>query len=141
VNPKYDYSKPPYKIAGYTINQSLIVKIRDLSKIGEILSQAVNYGANNVFGPNFTVDDKEVYLEKAREKAIQNAKERAKKIAKAAGFKLGKIVSINESAPSEFYPIMLKEIGVSAQQEVPSPQIESGSQEIKVQVNITFEIK
>jgi len=77
VTPKYDYSKSPYKIVGYAISQDLKFKIRDLSKIGEILSQAVNYGANNVSGPSFTVDDKEVYLEKAREKAIKNAKEKA----------------------------------------------------------------
>jgi uncharacterized protein YggE len=138
VTPKYDYSKPPYRIVGYSINQNLKVKVRDLSKIGEILSQAVNYGANNVSGPNFTVDDKEVYLEKAREKAIRNAKEKAEKIAKIAGFKLGKIVSITESSPYEPYPFMLEMRGSP---EISQPQIEPGSQEIKVQVNITFEIK
>jgi uncharacterized protein len=140
VSPKYDYSKPPYKIVGYTINQDLKVKVRDLSKIGEILSQAVNYGANNVSGPNFTFDDKEVYLEKAREKAIRNAKEKAEKIAKTVGFRLGKIISIIESSPFEPIPVMLKEMrtgGPLASQ----PQIEPGSQEIKVQVTITYEIK
>jgi uncharacterized protein YggE len=140
ITPKYDYSKPPYKIVGYTISQNLKVKVRDLTKIGEILSQAVNYGANNVSGPNFTIDDKEVYLEKAREKAIKNAKEKAEKIAKTAGFKLGKIVGIQESGPSEFYPLMLKAAPESAP-EISQPQIETGSQEIKVEVNITFEIK
>jgi len=136
VTPKYDYSKSPYKIVGYAISQNLKVKVKDLSKIGEILSQAVSYGANNVSGPNFTVDDKEVYVERAREKAIKNAKEKAEKIAKSAGFKLGKIVSITESSPFEPTPVMLKEIGDSE-----IPQIQSGSQEIKVQVNIIFEIK
>jgi len=140
VSPKYDYSKSPYRIVGYTISQDLRVKVRDLSKIGEILSEAVNYGANNVSGPNFTVDDKEVYLEKAREKAIKNAKEKAEKIAKTAGFKLGEIVGIQESGLSEPYPVTLKAMG-GAVSENSQPQIESGSQEIKVQVSIIFEIK
>ncbi len=140
VSPKYDYSKSPYRIVGYTINQELKVKVRDLSKIGEILSEAVNYGANNVSGPNFTVDDKEVYLEKAREKAIKNAKKKAEKIAKVAGFKLGKIVSIIESSPFETIPVMLKESGAGGPL-ISQPQIEAGSQEIKVQVTITYEIK
>ena len=139
IDPKYDYSKPPYKIVGYAINQNLKVKIRDLDKIGEILSEIVNYGANSVSGPNFTIDDKEVYLEKAREKAIKNAKEKAEKIAKTAGFKLGRIISIYESTPYEPYPVMLREMG--SIEEISKPQIEPGSQEIKVQVNITFEIK
>jgi uncharacterized protein YggE len=140
VTPKYDYSKTPYRIVGYKISQNLKVKVRDLSKIGEILSQAVNYGANNVSGPNFTVDDKEIYLEKAREKAIKDAKEKAEKIAKTAGFELGKIVSITESSLFETIPIMFKEM----REVVPlisQPQIEPGSQEIKVQVTITYEIK
>jgi uncharacterized protein YggE len=143
VSPKYDYSKPPYKIVGYTINQDLRVKVRDLSKIGEILSQAVNYGANNVYGPNFIVDDKEVYLEKAREKAIKNAKEKAEKIAKIAGFRLGKIVSIIESSPYDYYPFMLEEKIGKGGESLPAvqPQIQPGSQEIKVQVNITYEIR
>jgi uncharacterized protein YggE len=140
VSPKYDYSKPPYKIVGYTINQDLKVKVRDLSKIGEILSQAINYGANKVSGPNFAVDDKEVYLEKAREKAIKNAKEKAEKIAKSAGFRLGKIISIIESSPFEPIPVMLKEMGTGGPL-TSQPQIEPGSQEIKVQVTITYEIK
>jgi uncharacterized protein YggE len=142
VTPKYDYLKPPYRIVGYSISQDLKVKVRDLSKIGEILSQAVNYGANNVSGPNFTVDDKEVYLEKAREKAIRNAKEKAEKIAKAAGFKLGKIININEISPYEIYPLSFEK-GIQAPTEsgVFYPQIEPGSREIKVQVNIIFEIK
>jgi len=140
VSPKYDYSKSPYKIVGYTISQDLKVKVRDLSRIGDILSQAVNYGANNVSGPSFTVDDKEVYLEKAREKAIKNAKEKAEKIAKTAGFRLGKIVSIIESSPFEPIPVMLKEMGAGGPL-ISQPQIEPGSQEIKVQVTITYEIK
>jgi len=140
VTPKYDYSKSPYRIVGYTISQDLKVKVIDLSKIGEILSQAVNYGANNVYGPNFTVDDKEVYLEKAREKAIKNAKEKAEKIAKKVGFRLGKIISIIESSPFEPIPVMLKEMGTGGPL-ISQPQIEPGSQEIKVQVTITYEIK
>jgi uncharacterized protein YggE len=140
VTPKYDYSKSPYRIVGYTISQDLRVKVRDLSKIGEILSQAVNYGANNVSGPSFTVDDKEVYLEKAREKAIKNAKEKAEKIAKTAGFKLGEIINIIESSPFEPIPVMLKEMGAGGPL-ASQPQLEPGSQEIKVQVTITYEIK
>jgi uncharacterized protein YggE len=143
VSPKYDYSKSPYRIVSYAISQDLKVKVRDLSNIGEILSQAVNYGANNVYGPNFIVDDKEVYLEKAREKAIKDAKEKAEKIAKTAGFKLGKIVGIQESGPSEFYPVMLEEKIGRGKESLATiqPQIQPGSQEIKVQVNITYEIR
>jgi uncharacterized protein YggE len=140
ITPNYDYKISPYQIVGYTINQNLLVKVRDLNKIGQILERAVQDGANNVSGPNFTVDEPEVYLEKAREKAIQSAKEKAQKIAQTAGFRLGKIVSINESpesVPIPFYSLGLSEKAMPAS----VPQIEPGSREIKASISITYEIK
>ncbi|GBD34488.1 26 kDa periplasmic immunogenic protein [bacterium HR35] len=139
ITPKYDYTLSPYKIVGYTISQNLVVKIRDLSKIGEILEGAVKNGANNVSGPNFTIDEPKVYLEKARERAILDAKEKADKIAKTAGFKLGKIISINELSTPEVIPLYT--LGLEKLELKTTPQVEPGSQEIKVQVNITFEIR
>jgi len=141
ITPKYDYKTSPYQIVGYTINQNLVVKVRDLTKIGEILEGAVQNGANNVSGPNFTIDEPEVYLAKAREKAILDAKEKAERIAKVAGFKLGKIVSISEYSAPQPIPLYLKSISIGGGETETIPQIEPGSQEIKVQVNITFEIK
>ncbi len=140
ITPKYRYDKVT-EIVGYTISQGFSVKIRNLNKVGEILSGAVQNGANNIYGPKFTVDDEKVYLDKAREKAIKETKEKAEKIAKIAGFKLGKIVNITESSgyfPPP-YPVFLKEMGAG----VPgiTPQIEPGSQEIKISVTITYEIK
>ncbi len=139
INPKYSYETSSYRIIGYTINQNISVKIRDLSKIGDILAKAVSYGANNVWGPNFVIDNEKIYLEKAREKAIIDAKEKAKKIAKVAGFKLGRIININDEYSPLPSPIQLKytEGIISAS----SPQIEPGIQEIKARVNITYEIK
>lgn len=141
INPKYSYETSSYRIIGYTINQNISVKIRDLSKVGEILTKAVSYGANNVWGPNFVIDNEKIYLEKAREKAIIDAKEKAKKIAKIAGFKLGRIININindEYSPLPS-PIQLK--STSEIINVSSPQIEPGIQEIKARVSITYEIK
>lgn len=141
VSPQYDYKISPYKIISYSISQTLSIKVRDFSKIGDILSQSVNYGANNVYGPNFKIDNQDVYLEKAREKAIKKAKEKAQQIAKDAGFKLGKILNVSEPS-SSWNPIRAKAYSAPEQVEaVPSPQIQPGSQEVKSQITITFEIK
>jgi len=139
IYPKYDYHKVPYQIVGYTVEHTLRVKIRDLEKLSKILEGVVKLGANRIDGPDFTVDDSEVYLEKAREKAIKSAKEKAQKIAELTGFKLGRIISISESLESPTFPLYyLKatEMGAGG-----GPEIESGSKEIKVRVSITYEIK
>lgn len=141
IIPKYKYDKVT-EIIGYTVSQTLTVKVRNLNKIGKILSGAVENGANNVYGPNFTIEDEKIYLDKAREKAIKEAKEKAERIAKVAGFKLGEIVYISESSYSST-PVFLKgmEMGGADFSISPSISIEPGSQEIKTTITLTFKIK
>ena len=124
------------EIIGYTISQNLSVKVRNLGKAGDILGGAVSRGANNVSGPNFTVDDSVKLQNEAREKAIKKAREKAKSMAKAGGFKIGRLVSIQEGFSG--VPIYSLEAKGGA---LPAPSIEPGSQEIQVSVTLTYEIR
>lgn len=143
ISPKYRYDKVT-EIVGYTISQNVSVKIRDLKNIGEILNGVVQNGANNIYGLNFIVDDEKSYLDRAREKAIEEAKGKARKIAETAGFKLGKIINITESSgyfpPYSYYSVFSEKVGSGGELSV-QPKIESGSQEIKISVTITYEIR
>ncbi|MFN7088293.1 MAG: SIMPL domain-containing protein [Candidatus Paceibacteria bacterium] len=130
---------PPPEIVGYTINQSVLVKIRDLSRVGDILTGVVENGANTISGPTFTVDDPTELQNKARQKAIDQAKAKAKTMAGAAGFRLGKIVSIQEGVTLPT-PIPLAVYGKGGG-EFGGPAIEPGSQEIVVNVSITYAIR
>lgn len=123
------------EIIGYSISQNLSVKVRDLSKAGNILGGAVERGANTVYGPNFTIDDPVGLQNQAREEAFKQAREKAKTMAKAGGFRVGKLVSINEgfSGPPIIYGLEAK--GGAG------PSIEPGSQEIIVIITLTYEIK
>ncbi|MGB9609159.1 MAG: SIMPL domain-containing protein, partial [Minisyncoccia bacterium] len=69
---------------------------------------------------------------------------KAESIARAGGFKLGNILSIDEG--QNFYPYRAYEsLGVGgggiAEKSLPAPQIEPGSQEIKINVTLRYEIK
>ena len=127
---------PPPEIIGYTISQNLSVKVRNLEKAGDILGGAVSRGANNVSGPNFTIDDPVKLQNEAREKAIKQAREKAKLMAKAGGFRVGRLVSIQEGFSG--IPIYSLEAKGGA---APAPSIEPGSQEIQVSVTLTYEIR
>ena len=129
---------PPSEIIGYSISQNISVKVRDLSKAGDILAQAVERGANTVYGPNFTIDDPIGFQNQAREEAIKEARGKAKSIAKAGNFRVGKLVSINEgfSGPIPFFGVEAKEVSGAG-----GPIIEPGSQEIIINVTLTYEIK
>ncbi len=141
LQPKYDWNKSPYQIVGYTLNQTILVKVRDLNKTGEILSEAVKNGVNQIFGPNFTIDNPEKLKSQAREMAIKKAKEKAEAIAKASGFKLLRITSFEEVEEGLIYPLYSMRAAEVKSAEASLPQIEPGSQEIKVKVILTYEIK
>lgn len=154
ITPRYQYfscppsvnkgeivSCPPAEIVGYTINQSVSVKIRDLNKTGDIIAGVVENGVNTVSGPAFTVDDPTDLQNKAREEAIARAKEKAKAVAKAGGFRLGKLISISEGISFPQPVPFGEQFALGKGGDFGGPSIEPGSQEIRVNVNLSYEIK
>ncbi len=94
--PDYDYTEKGRVFRGYSLNQSVNVKIRNFDKIGDILDKATSLGANTVGDLQFTIDDQEKVMAEAREKAIAEAKTKAGNLASAAGLKIVKLVNISE---------------------------------------------
>lgn len=139
---EYGRTCPPAEIVGYSIRQTISVKVRDFDAIGNILKGVVDRGANTVSGPSFTIDDPKETEAKAREEAMADARIKAEAVAKAAGFKLGKIQYISEGGPIPYYGYGAG-IGGDAVKtfETAPPTVEPGSQEVVVQVNIQYEIK
>ncbi len=138
LSPKYDYIKGKSVLAGYVLSQTLTVMVRDLSKIGKILDGSVEKGANQINSVSLFVDKPEELKNKAREEAVKQAKEKAKSVSQIAGFRLGRLVNFNENLSGEppvFYEALGKGGAASA------PQIEPGTQEIKVSVTLTYLIK
>lgn len=133
---------PPPETVGYTINQTVSVKIRDIENAGEILSGVVQSGVNSVSELSFTIDDKTEIENKARQEAIADAMKKAESVAKAGNFNLGKILSIYENQPYS-YASFSKGMGgaVMSEESDMAPSIEEGSQDIQINVNITYEIR
>ena len=148
LQPRYQYYScprnggvcPPAEVIGYTINQTISVKIRNFEKAGDILANTVQKGASSVSQLNFTIDDPTSIQDKARGEAIEKAKEKAKSIAKAGGFRLGQLLSIQERDYSTpVYERFDSAIGIGGGLSV--PKIEPGSQETKVTVTLIYEIR
>ena len=138
LSPKYEYSKGKSSLVGYILNQNLTVTVRNLDKIGEILDGAVSSGANRIDSVSLFVDKPEELKNKAREEAVKAAKEKAMLTSKTAGFRLGRLVNFTEGffgEPPIFFEALAK--GGAA----PAPQIEPGTQEIKVSVTLTYLLK
>jgi uncharacterized protein len=133
---------PPAEISGYTITQTVSVKVRDFSKIGGIISGVVEKGANSVSSLSFTVDDMVAVEKQARDLAVAQAKDKASALASAGGFRVGRLLSINEGSTPYYYgkgggSDVMYETASAA----PAPTIEAGSQEVSITLTLSYEIK
>lgn len=143
IFPRYDYIRDKGQILrGYEVSQSVIVKIRNLESVGEVIEAVGSLGANNVSGLNFTIDEPEELRQQARIKALENATEKAKTLAKVAGVKIGKLVSFNEGggAPPPVFRAYATLEAAGIEGGAPAPDIEPGSQDIVVNVTVTYEV-
>ncbi|MDP3956693.1 MAG: SIMPL domain-containing protein [bacterium] len=155
VTPQYQYdnrpcplrsdvpcpAQMPPKIAGYEVSNSVRVKVRNLDMVGAILDGAVTAGANDISGPNFTVDDPDKAKEEARALALNQAKTKAKTLAGAMGVRLIKISGFSESGSSPIYYGLEKSMSADMAPSAPIPTIEPGQNEIKVTVTVTYDAK
>jgi uncharacterized protein YggE len=80
----------------YRVSNNVSVTIRDLTRVGAILEAAINAGANNIFGINFSLDDPSTVESEARQRAIENAAIKAAELAELNGLSVGPVVSISE---------------------------------------------
>lgn len=133
---------PAPKVIGYTIHQSVSLKIRDFKNISPLLTGVVKNGANSVSGLNFTIEDDTSLENTARAAAIAKAQVKAESIARSAGFELGRILEITESSTNPYYPrtMAMKSLANDASGAV-SPTIEAGSQEVTIDVSVKYEIR
>jgi len=132
-------------LQGYQVYQNVSVKVRALEKIGEVIAKTTEQGANQIGNVSFTIDDEDDLKNQARELAIQKAKEKAALIAEQTGMKLGKIKGVYESADADI-PVpmytnvqLMKESAASVSLE--SANIQTGQNEVKVEVTLTYEVK
>lgn len=149
VEPRYQYYGcetgpcPPPRIVGYTVRQTISVKVRDFAKAGEILGGVVENGANSVSSLSFTIDDPTEVQNEARAEAIAKAKAKAKLIADAGGFDIGRLLGIEEGGWAPPMPMYREAYGMggAADQSKAVLSIEPGSQEVTVMVTLRYEIR
>jgi uncharacterized protein len=123
----------------YSVDNTVYVTVRDLTKLGQLLNTAVSSGANNINSITFDVADKTAALAEARTKAMANASSLANELAQTAGLKLGEIQTITYSdyTPSPYYGMG----GGGASAPNASVPIQPGQIQVSVSVNVTYGIK
>ena len=87
------------ELAGYTVSNSVAVKITELPKVGPIIDAVVEAGgdATRINGVSYSVEDTDALMDELREEAVNKAAASAEEFASLAGVGLGSITFITES--------------------------------------------
>lgn len=153
VWPKYTYAQavcsqsfcPPSRQIpdGYTVSQTVSVKIRNTEDAGKALSLVGDKGATNVSGLTFTTDDPNKNINDARAKAIEDAKVKAKDLAKRLGVDLVRVTSYSDNnfSPGPMYYGAAMGMGGADMKERSAPSLPAGENKTKVSVMVTYEIR
>lgn len=155
TNPTYQYSNsictaygcPPSKqtLTGYEVSETVSVKVRDLSKAGDLLTGIAGLQIGEVSSLSFTMDDPDKLKADAKKQAIENARADAERTASALGVRLGKVISFYEDSASPYYnygegDISLSALKFQASDVAPAP-IQPGEQKTSVSVVVTYSIR
>jgi uncharacterized protein YggE len=129
-------------ITGYTLTETVLVKIRDFTNIAKLLGGLPPLGINQVSGVTFTFNDPDTFLAVARADAMIKARAKAAEMAAEAGVSLGKVMSVQEYGNIPvFSPVNYRMASPMATEAASTPTIEPGTQDITDQVTMVYELK
>ena len=123
-------------IVSFRASNRVTVKIRDVTKVANVIDVLVGAGANDIGGINFTVTQASKHLDEAREKAIADARRKAEIYARAAGVTLGDPIGISEEgAPTPVFR------GKMAAPMAAGAPVAQGEETLSVTVSVSWAIK
>jgi uncharacterized protein len=135
----YKEAQPP-TITGYEARNSVIVTLKDLTKVGAVIDAASAAGANNIENVTFTLRNTEAAKTQALTDAIRVAKAKAQAVAAALGGRVARISQVQEQGfvrppqPFDEFAVQTRMAGK------PTP-IEVGALDVNSQVQLVAEIE
>ncbi len=134
-----DYSKYDSSSGGtpgaYVANNMLNIRVRDLTKVGEILDASITDGANTLNGISFGLAEPRPQMDEARKAAVADARARAQLLAEASGVALGPVIAVTDGGGyANPAPMFRQEASADA---VP---VAGGELSVTANVTVTFGI-
>ena len=143
IQPEYNYNDGSPTLIGYTVTNTVSVKIRAIDDTSKIVDDAVTAGGNDtrIDSISFTIDDPKQLQEQARQQAVEDARNKAETLASAGGVDLGEALSISEGVtfqPPIYYNESFR--GAPAAADVATP-IETGQLDVIINVTVRWAIQ
>jgi uncharacterized protein len=98
IEPRYDHGNPALTLYGYFVRKTVVIRVKDISKFENILSDALEAGVTHVHGVEFRTTELRKHRDQARTLALKAAREKAELLARGAERQIGKALSIGEAS-------------------------------------------
>ncbi|MFA6266296.1 MAG: SIMPL domain-containing protein [Pseudolabrys sp.] len=135
LQPQYDPNKAGLaRLLGFQVTNQVTIRIREIDKLPGILDRAIAAGANEMSGIEFIVSEQSKLLDQARDDAVADARRKAELYAKAAGAKLGNVISIVEEGSSPPPRPVMQAMRAG------SVPVAPGEQLLRASVTVTYEL-
>jgi len=138
LRPVYQWDKDSRKnvLIGYEASESFTVN-SSIKNAGNLLSLAVNSGANKIFGISFDASNKDTLQNEAIAQAMKNAREKAEASLKNTNYKITGIKTISIQSQN-YYPVPYRNITGKEIENNANVPVEGGSLTIKANVQVIF---
>ncbi|HEY5165702.1 MAG TPA: SIMPL domain-containing protein [Acidimicrobiia bacterium] len=130
-------------VDGYEVGNTVMAKLRDVNKAGDIVDAATKVSSNEIVvqSLSFSFDDNSSMVAAARTLAVKRAQDQARQLADAAGVALGNLDSISSTSvpvgpPTETPGARATPSPAAA----PTPPVNPGSQTVSVEVTLVYQI-
>jgi len=98
IEPRYRHSDVTLDLLGYVVRKTMVIRLKDISKFEDMLSDALEAGVTHVHGIEFRTTELRKHRDRARSLALKAAQEKAELLANGVGRKVGKALSIGEAS-------------------------------------------
>ncbi|GJE57805.1 MULTISPECIES: SIMPL domain-containing protein [Methylobacterium] len=131
------------KADGYAASNSVVVRLGDMPKLGELMRRALDAGSNRIHGVSFGLRNPASVQSSVQVAAMKDARAQAERLAEAAGVTVGPALSIvspprTEASRPMPYAAMAKSAAPRGRNAVP---VEAGTIETSAEVEAVFAIK
>jgi uncharacterized protein YggE len=143
LNAQYQYRNDGQQpqFMGYEASNSVNVTLRKLDKVGETLDALVAAGANNLYGPNFTLEKDADAKAAARKAAFARAQLQAGEYARMAGYSATRLLEISETySQMGPMPVSPQAIMVTAERADAKTPVEPGRVGTGVTLTVKYEM-
>ena len=141
LNAVYDYPNNAAPVLrAYQLTNQVVVTVRDLTKITDVVDDAVTAGATSVDGISFDVADRTAAEAQAREAAAKDARAKADVYAKTLGLAISGVASVSEQISTPVWygqNYAASAAGSATDKAVPTP-VQAGSTDVTISVTVSF---